>query len=343
MPDGLLLRAKPEIKSDAAANDMSLSDGVNTYASYIMNKQPQQQYNYNPWLFGRQNEPPKKEEKPILLNSFEVSLNGKQLEEGQNRSKNTLLEILLELASKYGILELVLQKRDHRNRTPLIYCIHRSQVDSAKMIIAETKSKGLAGVVHNAVIDKTPSVEDPTKEIELHKSVLLLALQKKQFDIAESLELTPADLAFTDINGANAFHYLARLHSEKVPKSFEKYRNAGVPMVADKFGRYPIHYAVSCLLEGDTADILTEPVEWLLKFDKVGVNAQDEKGRTPLHYAFVPIDEDEKKAQEITTQIDSISIVTLLVKAMNSRSVRFVTFRPNGPFPEGFFNLFLDP
>lgn len=120
-------------------------------------------------------------------------------------------------------------------------------------------------------------------------------------------------------------HYLSRLHSDKISKIFEQYKDAGVPLVTDIYGRYPLHYAVNCLLGQDSADIITKPIEWLLKYDKAGVNAQDEKGRTALHYAFIPIDKDEKKAQDTVQckKIDPIAVVTLLVKEMSPESVRF--------------------
>uniref|UniRef100_A0A914DEG5 PARP n=1 Tax=Acrobeloides nanus TaxID=290746 RepID=A0A914DEG5_9BILA len=304
----------------------------------LNNQNQNQNFNFwNPHGSITQKKRPQGEKKSILLNSFEISLNCHDLVDrdqcyaytinGKNYlNKNMLLIKLVEVAKRSELLKDVLTQRDHRDRTPLLYCIDRNKIDSANLIIYESKEAGISHLVHNAVIRKKlvegEVAEGQPKEIELQKSALHLALQKSLFDIAENLSLTPLDLAFTDANGANAMHYLAKLHSDKISKIFEQYKDAGVPLVANKYGRFPLHYAVNCCLGQDAADILTEPIEWLLKYDKVGVNAQDEKGRTPLHYAFIPIDKDEKKAQDIMAKIDPISVVTLLVKGMSSESLK---------------------
>lgn len=68
--------------------------------------------------------------------------------------------------------------------------------------------------------------------------------------------------------------------------------------------------------------MLTEPIEWLIINDPVGLNARDDSGRTALHYMFVPpVSADEYKEAVPSTASDPIAIVSLLVKDMDPSAV----------------------
>lgn len=102
--------------------------------------------------FNHQQQAKKPSKGPILLNPFEMSLNCKVA--AQFGKKNVLLEKMCDLAKKCGVLKEVLTERDHRDRTPLLYCIDRNKIDSAEMIIQVSKDAKIANEVHNAVIRK---------------------------------------------------------------------------------------------------------------------------------------------------------------------------------------------
>lgn len=142
------------------------------------NQNQNQNFNFwNPHGSITQKKRPQGEKKSILLNSFEISLNCHDLVDRDQcyaytingksyLNKNMLLTKLVEVAKRSGLLKDVLTQRDHRDRTPLLYCIDRNKIDSANLIIYESKEAGISHLVHNAVIRKK-LVEGEVAEVKM--------------------------------------------------------------------------------------------------------------------------------------------------------------------------------
>ncbi|KAI1702840.1 ankyrin repeats (3 copies) domain-containing protein [Ditylenchus destructor] len=284
----------------------------------------------------------------IPKSAFEIALNGKAIDDFKSQQsvhkftccnkeyelRNPLLFAIVEEVKKTNIslLEQLLMSRDSMDRTPLLYCVHPSVTLQQKKETANF----LLSIAQDLPICKEFCAAT-TKKVN-DTSALLLCIEGNLIDVCKNLIETYRNTSNTAVNnvhesqanpihlhcdaeGKNAFRYLLNIEQpETIFQNLEYFKQLGVPFVADKCGRFPLHYAVDKLRDMDSVDVRLDTIEWLIdNGDKI--DGVDVMGRTPLHYAFIPIDDSATHTPKISNAIEPIALVSLLIEAMPKSSL----------------------
>uniref|UniRef100_A0AC34R3K8 Poly [ADP-ribose] polymerase n=1 Tax=Panagrolaimus sp. JU765 TaxID=591449 RepID=A0AC34R3K8_9BILA len=204
-----------------------------------------------------------------------------------------------------GLFERAMLSQDERfgfkGHSPLLYGIENNHVDVVEFLLSVCEKHNLTSKICALTLEKVLG-EDGTTYETVNKTALLLSIEKKQMRIAEFLVTKTNQAKNVDEQGRNAFHYLARMPNEIV-EFFEMLESHGVSFITDKKGRRPLHYAVATLQAARSTDISTDNVEYLLAADPMATDVADVDSRIPLHYSFVPFEDNWKKHEEKPVEV----------------------------------------
>uniref|UniRef100_A0A914YQ50 Poly [ADP-ribose] polymerase n=1 Tax=Panagrolaimus superbus TaxID=310955 RepID=A0A914YQ50_9BILA len=209
------------------------------------------------------------------------------LKENKLVHRNPLFKMMAEELKENGLLKKALLEQDERNGfkgySPLLFCIQNDVTDSTYKTV--------------------------------NKSALLLAVEKRNLLVAKYLAANTDLASKVDETGRNALHYLST-SPENVVEFLEAIISRGAKPTADKFGRYPLHYAIAAIHTTASTDISTDNIEYLLKVNPEAANKFDCCQRLPIFYAFIPISEKEEKhfAFSSITKADPIAVVVVILK-----------------------------
>ncbi|EYC04244.1 hypothetical protein Y032_0089g2304 [Ancylostoma ceylanicum] len=191
----------------------------------------------------------------------------------------------------------------------------RSNPEAARLILRTTKEHGCTEGVHNAVLVHEPGPEHEERKL-LNKSLAMLIVEMKRFELINELQLSQKDWAHSDANGDNLWHYAARTQDLRAIELFRFIESKGVPIKPNKQDSTPLHEAVQTC--DCSANSVLEPIEWLAA--NCPQVTRDTFGRTPLHYAFA------SRSQLIESSLadglrDPIAVVSILSRNMNKQQL----------------------
>uniref|UniRef100_A0A158QL91 Poly [ADP-ribose] polymerase n=2 Tax=Haemonchus placei TaxID=6290 RepID=A0A158QL91_HAEPC len=234
-----------------------------------------------------------------------------RLEDGSLR----LLRQILEKAVQKNVLRNVLALEGQGGFGLVISALKRDP-SAARLILQTTKQYGCVDGVHNAVLRYETKPKEGEEGKPVNKSLAMLFVEQKAFDLVYELQLSPTDWEHTDANGDNLWHYVARAQDLRAVDLFRFLESKKIPMKGNNQGYTPLHEAVqSC--DCSTNSTL-EPIEWLAA--NTTDIPRDVFGRTPLHYAFASRSQFTKNA--LTSELrDPIAVVSILTRNMNKQQL----------------------
>uniref|UniRef100_A0A914QJY4 Uncharacterized protein n=1 Tax=Panagrolaimus davidi TaxID=227884 RepID=A0A914QJY4_9BILA len=265
-------------------------------------------------------------EEPYFSSAFELSLRfwldsfkeEYMLKGSKVYNRNPLIKMMAEELKENGLIERALLEQDQRNGfkgySPLLFCIQNDCTDSTCFILKICEDLKITQKVCSQILEK---VFDSTKNEykTVNKSALLLAVEKRNLLVAKYLAANTDLASKVDESGRNALHYLST-SPENVVEFLEAIISRGAKPNADKFGRYPLHYAIGAIHSTASTDISTDNIEYLIKVNPEAANKFDSLKRLPIHYAFIPVVEKEEKHFDFSsvTRADPIAVVVVILK-----------------------------
>ncbi|EYC44087.1 hypothetical protein Y032_0472g2060 [Ancylostoma ceylanicum] len=208
----------------------------------------------------------------------------------------------------------------------LVISALRANPEAARLLLRAAKEHGCTEGVHNAVLVHEPGPEHEESGCPMHlnsspgnllnKSLAMLIVEMKRFEMIDELQLAQKDWAHCDANGDNLWHYAARTQDLRAIELFRFIESKGVPIKPNKQDSTPLHEAVQTC--DCSANSVLEPIEWLVA--KCPQVTRDMFGRTPLHYAFA------SRSQLIEDSLpdglrDPIAVVSILSRNMNKQQL----------------------
>ncbi|KAK6038343.1 hypothetical protein COOONC_24153 [Cooperia oncophora] len=179
-----------------------------------------------------------------------------RLEDG----KLQLLRQILEKAVQKNVLRNVLALEGPDGFGFVISALKRDP-NAARLILQTTKQHGCIDGVHNAVLRYETKPKENEEAKPVNKSLAMLFIEQKTFDLVQELQLTTAEWRHIDANGDNLWHYAARAQDLRAVDLFRFSELKGIPMRGNSQGFTPLHEAVqSC---DCSANSVLEPIEWL--------------------------------------------------------------------------------
>ncbi|EYC04258.1 hypothetical protein Y032_0089g2313 [Ancylostoma ceylanicum] len=197
----------------------------------------------------------------------------------------------------------------------LVISALRTNPEAVRLILRITKEHGCTEGVHNAVLVHGPAPEHGERKL-LNKSLAMLMVEMKKFELINELQLSQKDWAHCDADGDNLWHYAARTQDLRAIELFRFIESKGVPIKPNNQDSTPLHEAVQTC--DCSANSVLEPIEWLAaNYPQV---TRDTFGRTPLHYAFA------SRSQLIESSLadglrDPIAVVSILSRTMNKQQL----------------------